>query len=250
MGLTEAINNMRLLLWNVEFGRHALSIQRLDELISNYSCDVACVTETTLDYLARRDYVLRSRGDYGYDDRAGHRQKVTLWSSQPWSEVDFEGISSLPPGRFVSGITHGIRFVGVCVPWAMAHVTTGTKSKARWEDHRQYLQGLSQLLGLYQESETETCLLGDFNQAIPPTQWNMGVFPILKDALPAGFRVWTGNVLDRENKTLIDHVATGNTLNFTVDEIIEKTDDSSNILSDHAGIIGTLLTLRPVEPSR
>ena len=40
---------------------------------------------------------------------------------QPWERVDDLGVDSLPPGRFVSGVTRTslgeLTVVGVCIPW-------------------------------------------------------------------------------------------------------------------------------------
>jgi hypothetical protein len=232
---------MRLLIWNVQFGKHDGSIQHLDELIANRSCDVACVTETTLKYLAGRGNVLRSIGNYGYHDFSGFRQKVSLWSRHPWSEMDFEGDKNLPPGRFLSGVTLGVRFVGVCIPWPMAHVTTGTKSKARWEDHKIYLRALKSILDLYSDSQFPTCIFGDFNQPIPAT-WNREVFPQLMETIGTNFKIWTGGISDAKGKPLVDHVAVSNGGSFTVEEVIERFDNHGIELSDHAGFIGTLAT--------
>ena len=238
---------MRLLLWNVEFGKSPRSVQHLNDLISSRSCDMTCITESTLDFLAGRENVLRSRGDYGYDDRSGFHQKITLWSSQPWSEIDFEGDCMLPPGRFLSAVSFGIRFVGVCIPWSKAHVATGSKSKAQWEDHVAYLKGLKQVLNRYLERTEPICILGDFNQAIPATSWNQKVFDILMNTMGDEFKVWTGGISDQEGRQLIDHVATANTGPFTIDEIIEKVDQEGIRLSDHAGFVGTLSEVRDVQ---
>jgi len=52
---------------------------------------------------------------------------VVLTSNEPWNDVVTEGPDGMPPGRFVTGVTHGVRVVGVCIPWADAHVSTGRK---------------------------------------------------------------------------------------------------------------------------
>jgi hypothetical protein len=33
-----------------------------------------------------------------------------------------------------------IRFVGVCIPWRDAHVRTGRRDRAPWEDHLRFLE--------------------------------------------------------------------------------------------------------------
>ncbi|MBN8602957.1 MAG: endonuclease/exonuclease/phosphatase family protein [Planctomycetes bacterium] len=232
--------NMRTLLWNVEFGKSPLSVSYLHGLVSSRYYDVVCLTESTLDFLAGRGNVLRSIGDYGYDDHSGFHQKISLWSRQPWTEIDFEGDRNLPPGRFLSAVSFGVRFVGVCVPWSKAHVVTGSKSKAMWEDHVTYLKVLKQVLKRYEVAGQPICVLGDFNQAIPATAWNRKVFPVLMETLGEKFQVWTNGIVDENEKPLIDHVATSHNLRFTISEIIESKDPEGNRLSDHSGIIGTL----------
>jgi hypothetical protein len=59
-------------------------------------------------------YCLDADPDYGYPNKGG-RRKVILWTKHPWTEVDATGDEAIPTGRFVSGVTGGIRFVGVCI---------------------------------------------------------------------------------------------------------------------------------------
>jgi hypothetical protein len=239
---------MRLLLWNVELGKHAASVNALETLLSERACDVACVTETTIDHFPNRANVLRSTGDYGYENKNEWKQKVTLWSNQPWTEIDYEGDSSLPSGRFLSGVTCGIRFIGVCIPWSAAHVSTGRKNRNAWEDHRTYLLGLKSVIGRYLEQETPICLLGDFNQRIPPIPRNKGVFPLLQEALQGRFKVWTEGKTDCDGKLLIDHIATTDSLQYEFEEFIPMVDHIGQALTDHVGAIGTLSTVSPSRP--
>lgn len=184
--------------------------------------------------------MLRSKGDYGYENKDGRKHKVTLWSNQPWTEIDYEGDDSLPPGRFISGVTHGIRFIGVCIPWSAAHVSTGMKNRVPWEDHRAYLFGLKNLIGRYLEQGKPICLLGDFNQRIPPIPSNKGVFPSLQEALQGRFKVWTEGKTDCDGKLLIDHVATTDLLHYELEELIPMVNHLGQAVTDHVGAIGSL----------
>ena len=65
---------------------------------------------------------------------------------QPWERVDDLGVDSLPPGRFVSGVTRTslgeLTVVGVCIPWFGSRTEAGREpAKLRWEDHERYLDG-------------------------------------------------------------------------------------------------------------
>ena len=56
-------------------------------LASSEPFDLICLTESTTRFFEGWENVLRSRGDYGYNDR-GCRQKVSLWSRYGWEEID------------------------------------------------------------------------------------------------------------------------------------------------------------------
>ncbi len=67
-----------------------------------------------------------------------------MWSASGWEAVDVAGDPHLPPGRFASGVSNGIRFIGVCIPWRSAHVNTGRGDVVPWGEHRAYLQALKE----------------------------------------------------------------------------------------------------------
>ena len=50
----------------------------------------------------------------------GNLRKVLLWSREPWENVD-GGIDSMPPGRFVSGVTR-TPLGACCIPYRDARV--------------------------------------------------------------------------------------------------------------------------------
>lgn len=96
-----------------------------------------------------------------------------LWSRQRWRKVDDLEINTLPPGRFVSGVTQtplgNVTVVGICIPWfgARTEAWRGDKRKKRWEDHERFLAGLPQVLERLPRERL--IVIGDFNQAIGPT---------------------------------------------------------------------------------
>lgn len=96
-------------------------------------------------------------------------RKVIAWSRHPWRDTSVDGFE--PTGRFVTGITDTavgpLRVVGVCIPFPMAHVATGRRDRAPWEDHLTFLQGLDDILDSW--AGEQLVVTGDFNQRIPPT---------------------------------------------------------------------------------
>jgi hypothetical protein len=70
------------------------------------------------------------------------------------------------------------------------------------------------------------CLLGNFNQRIPPIHRNKGVFPLLQEVLQGRFKVWTEGETDCVGKQLIDHVATTDSLQFEFEELIPMVNPS------------------------
>ena len=143
---------LRVLTWNVEWATPRS--QRASEILSRIrgrAPEVVCLTETHDELLSREGYAACSRPDYGYPLR-GHRRKVMLWSREPWGQVDDVGIDSMPPGRFVSGVTRTslgpVTVIGVCIPWSGSRTEArrGRERKRRWEDHQEYLAGLTEVL--------------------------------------------------------------------------------------------------------
>jgi hypothetical protein len=127
--------------------------------------EVICYTEVIRN-LVPEGHRIEADPDYGYPQN-GTRRKVLLWSKTPWTDIDVLGDPALPTGRFASGVTGGVRFVGVCIPWSAAHVTSGRKDRARWEGNLLYREGLGRILRRYAESNVPVCVLGDYNQQIP-----------------------------------------------------------------------------------
>ena len=139
------------------------------------------------------------------------RRKVILWSREPWQSVDDVGADSLPPGRFVSGITQtsvgAVRVVGVCIPWFGSRTEARRKSerKQRWEDHAQYLAGLRELLA--RDSATRLIVMGDFNQMMGPgSRAPETLQRALREVFPPGMSIATA-ALTFQGRGSIDHIA-------------------------------------------
>jgi endonuclease/exonuclease/phosphatase family metal-dependent hydrolase len=146
----------------------------------------------------------------------------------------------MPTGRFASGVTQGVRFVGICIPWRDAHVKTGKKNKKPWQDHLAYCDGLQRVLGRYSRDRTPICVLGDFNQRVPRVTQLVHVYDALIQALPSSFRIATEGLKDSDGKNLIDHIAISNDLLAEMTTIISRVAPDGTRLSDHVGIASTI----------
>lgn len=230
---------MKCLTWNLEWTRPASRRAKLImEHVVSFGPDVACYTEIVRD-LIPEGHVIEGDPDYGYAIKDG-RRKVALWSKLPWEDIDTVGDESLPTGRFVSGVTGGVRFVGVCIPWRDAHVRTGGRNREPWEDHLAYCEGLGRILGRYASMGVPVCVLGDYNQRIPRVSQPLHVAEALVSAIPGSFQIATAEMKDREGKNLIDHFAVSRGLAITITDILPKSATDGTRLSDHAGVAAVL----------
>ena len=237
--------SLRIVNWNVEWAtprspRAPEILRRID----HHSPEVVCLTETHPQLLSREGYAICSQADSGYKIR-DDRRKVVLWSMQPWERIDDVGDDSLPPGRFVFGVTRTslgeVTVVGVCIPWfgSRTEAPRGAKRKQRWEDHEKYLAGLTNVLG--RVSTRRLIVMGDFNQMIGPVS-RAGRLRFrqlaLKGAFPASMTIAT-SAIGHEGRRSIDHIA------LSEDLVAESLGVISNIhgarrLSDHFGVTAAL----------
>jgi endonuclease/exonuclease/phosphatase family metal-dependent hydrolase len=230
---------MKIITWNLQWASPSSKQGRLiREQIQQLGHEVICYTEVDRTFLSG-GHVLEASGDYGYPHN-GERRKVVLWSKNPWTDVDTLGDPDLPSGRFVTGITQGIRFVGVCIPWKDAHVRNGRRDREPWEDHLAYCEGLGRLLRKFVMGKEPICMLGDFNQRIPRKYQPDNVAKALLDALPEQFHILTEGMKDAEGKNLIDHIAVSESMDAEVTSIIPRFVPDGTVLSDHVGVVAKL----------
>lgn len=231
---------MKCLTWNLEWASPTskrLGIIR--ERIIKEDLDVACYTEVIRSTLPEDGFIIEASPDYGYRN-TGEKRKVVLWSKYPWTEIDDVGDPTLPSGRYISGVTRGIRFIGVCIPWRDAHVRTGRKDRKPWEDHLSYCRGLGAVLERFSHSSIPICMLGDYNQRIPRGSQPEHVFEALLASIPKHFRVATQGMKDADGKSLIDHFAVSSDLNIEVKDIVARFSHDGTKLSDHVGVLVNL----------
>lgn len=163
---------------------------------------------------------------------------MILWSRWPLEEIDPIGSPGLPRGRFVAATCRApggpLRLIGVCIPWSHAHVNTGRRDRAPWQDHLTYLKHLGPLLAARGDA-VPTLLVGDFNQRIPRTRAPFQAATALGEALGDLMVASAGDVpgIDRQ---VIDHVAHSSSLSVRELEGFDRHDADGRPLSDHDGV--------------
>lgn len=227
--------------WNVEWAtpRSKRSPEILNR-IEQHKPEIVCLTETHVGLLSQGGHVSCSRADYGYKVRE-ERRKVLLWSREPWEDVDYVGSDTMPPGRYVSGVTQTsegpMTVMGVCIPWADSRVRGTAVKRKRWEDHLQYLGGLSEVLD--RTSHERLILVGDFNQRIQENGWvPKDVQTALHSTVASRMTIATAG-LDFQGRESIDHVALGGNLAAEYLGVISNY-DGEHRLSDHFGVVAGL----------
>ena len=162
---------LKLLNRNVEWAAAKWKADEMQRRIAQHAADVICLTESDTARLALPEdgYSICAQANWGQPFRKGQegRRKVLLCSRAPWQAVDDVGHASLPPGRFVSGVTRTgvgeVTVIGVCIPWSRSRVGPRSNRKM-WQDHEEYLDGLAELLK--RASRARLVVVGDFNQRI------------------------------------------------------------------------------------
>lgn len=228
---------MRLLTWNLEFAEPSSArASTIAAVIQRNDPDVACLTETHARWPFPDGHAIWADADYGYPLK-NDRRKVGLWSRTPWTDVDTVGHADLPSGRFIAGTTETelgpIRAMGVCIPWRMAHVATGRRDRAAWEDHVAYLHALRPVLA--DSIRVPLVVAGDFNQRIPRKYTPQAVHDNLV-ATFAPLTIVTGGQVNGLDGLLIDHVAIGAGLRAGDVRGISRYVDGAR-LSDHDGVV-------------
>ena len=232
--------SLRLVNWNVEWATP--KSRRTPEIVSRidrHAPEVACLTESHVGLLSQRGHVICSQPDYGYRVKEG-RRKVVLWSREPWNQVDDLGVNSMPPGRFVAGVTQTslgeVIVIGVCVPWfgSRTEARRGLDRKVQWGDHEQYLAGLTDIVG--RRSVEGLIVMGDFNQIIGPgSRAPLELQMALQNAFPSSMRIVTSELVFQGRRN-IDHIALSEELTVESLDIISNIHDGMD-LSDHFGVV-------------
>ena len=237
--------SLKLVNWNVEWATPGS--RRTPEIlrrVGGHNPEVLCLTETHDRLMPQDGHTICSQPDYGYAIQEG-RRKVLLWSREAWKQVDDVGIDSMPPGRFVSGVTQTsvgeVTVIGVCIPWygSRTEARRNQERKMQWEDHEQYLAGLTEVLG--RASAKRLIVMGDFNQRIG--QGNRARLELrlaLQRAFPSSMTIAT-SALGFQGRRSIDHIALSQELTAESLTVISNIHDGRR-LSDHFGVVAELST--------
>ena len=234
--------SLRLVNWNVAWAtRRSPRLAEIRNRIEEHDPEIICLTETYDTMLSNGGHSIYSQADYGYPIKQG-RRKVALWSKHPWQHTDDLGWPSMPPGRFISGITQTslgeVTVVGVCIPWAMSRVRgSSTEKRKMWQDHREYLHGLEKVLS--EIPSHRLILMGDFNQRfVSRSNIPSDIRSALGEAIPQGVTVAT-STLGYQGRRTIDHIALSDDLAVESLGVISNIDGSRK-LSDHFGVFAYL----------
>ena len=235
--------SLRVITWNVEWATpNSPRTSEILRRIGRHAPEVVCLTETHVGLLPQDGHTICSRPDYGYTIKED-RRKVMLWSREPWEQVDDVGINSMPPGRFVSGVTKTslgiVTVIGVCIPWFGSRTEARRKleRKMQWEDHEQYLVGLTKVLG--GGSANRMIAMGDFNQIVGRgSRAPRGLQSALQRAFLSSMTIVTSE-LAFQGRRSIDHIALSDDLAVESLDVISNIYDGQD-LSDHFGVIADL----------
>ena len=234
---------MKVVTWNTQWATPAS--RRTPEVlrrIAQHAPDVVCLTEANERLLSQAGHTVSAQPDYGYPFKQG-RRKVLLWSREPWAQVDDVGLPSLPPGRFVSGVTHTplgeVTVLGICIPWfgCRTEAYRASERKARWQDHEAFLDGLVELLA--RMPAKRLIVMGDFNQIVGQgSRAPRNLQAKLQQAFPPSMAFATAD-LEFQGRKSIDHMV------LSEDLAVESLDAISNIegegrLSDHFGVAASV----------
>lgn len=232
--------SLRVVNWNVQWATpNSRRTAEIRSRIDRHRPEIVCLTETHVGLMSQRGHVICSQPGSGYKVIENQR-KVILWSRNPWSNVDDSGLDSLPPGRFVAGITQTsvgeVTVIGICIPWfgSRTEARRGAARRRRWEDHAQFLVGLSEILE--REDKKRLIVIGDFNQSLGPgSHAPAELRRALQNALSPSMRVATSG-LAFQGRRSIDHIA------LSADWTVGSLDVISNVnsgteLSDHFGVV-------------
>jgi len=237
-----------VVVWNLQWAPRSRR-ERIRERITQLAPDVLCAPEADRDILPRDGHAAEGAPDRGYGVQPD-RRKALLWSRWPVEDVDALGSPGLPPGRYVAATVRSpagpVRFVAVCVPWSHAHVRTGRRDRAAWDEHLQYLHALAALVGT-RDRALPTVVLGDMNQRIPRGRAPKHVHNALSNALGDLAVATAGPLNGLGGRQAIDHVAHCGLLHARSADAIDCT-TRPHRLSDHDAVVVELTPRGPGGP--
>ena len=234
---------LKLINWNVQWATpRSRRAPQILERIAAHTPEIVCLTEANVDLFSSQGHVISAGSDYGYGTDKPDRRKVLLWSLAEWSQVDDLGIDSMPPGRYVSGVTEtsvgDITVIGICIPWSASR-TRRPEPKRMWEDHEQYIAGLKEVLR--RAPTKQVILMGDFNQRIGQSGAPIKLRSALAATLTSHMTIVTAG-LGMNGRRTIDHIAVSNDLAVESLGVISNV-GNEGMLSDHFGVVADMSVL-------
>ena len=224
---------LRLLVWNTAWSRPDSDAYDWLEDLRPDTADIVVLAEARTGLTERwGGFTIDAGDDWGYRT-ATDRRKILIWSPNPWREVRTIP-SGATKGRLVLGITNtgcgDITVIGVCIPWRMAHVSSGRKDSAPWQEHRAFIRTLRETL-VAEDFTRPILLAGDFNQTLPRTRAPEEVADLLAECLIGGQVLTTGR---RAEVPLLNHVTMfyGARLQNEIVAVVPASQDGRR-LSDH-----------------
>ena len=239
---------LKVVTWNVEWaGPRSGKAPEIRDRINSHAPEIICLTEANVHLFSQPGHIICSQPDAGYKVNP-KRRKVILWSREPWDEIDDLGTDSMPPGRFITGATQTslgrATVVGVCIPWfgSRTEARRGIQRKKQWEDHEQYLIGLTKVLR--QSPSEHLIVMGDFNQKIgPDSRAPRHLQSALQKAFSPKMSIASADLAFHGKKS-IDHIAVTHDWSVESPQVISNFHEGKK-LSDHFGLAANLSLCKP-----
>lgn len=231
---------LRIGTWNTQWsGPTTVRGRLVSDLLADPRCDILCLTEGTAKLLPATGYRLDAGADWGCpsEKKKKGRRKVLLWSRNPWTNKRvFDGRPL--GGRLVAATTQTdagpLDVLGVCIPYANAHVTNCARDRKPFQEHMQWLEAFERLP--WRDASARTVVLGDFNQTVPRLGQNREAYAALRHAF-GGFTLATAGWLSPARSLGIDHIAhTPDLIRMGDIGIWPAKTGTGRRLSDHFGV--------------
>jgi endonuclease/exonuclease/phosphatase family metal-dependent hydrolase len=237
------MHNLKITAWNLLWGnpgrqRGNLILERL----KNTQADIYVLAEAMSPMIS--GHIVDAGPDWGYGQQSVKR-KIQMISRQPWTDIKREESPAALKGRFICATTKtpigAVRVIGVCIPWFMAHVTSGRKDASRWSEHLEFLVALQPIIKAECRRGLPLILAGDFNQCLPRRYARKDVYSALRVALGGALLPSQGIEIPGHSSGLLNHIAIWPM--ETISAKIENTwsgYEGEHRLSDHAGLCVSL----------
>ena len=234
---------LKVVTWNVEWaGPRSGKAPEIRDRINSHTPEIICLTEANIHLLAGPGHIICSQPDAGYRVNL-KRRKVILWSREPWDEIDDLG-HRFDASRTIHHRSHPDIIRQGNGSWSLHPLVrlpdrgpTRAQRKNQWEDHKQYLVGLTKVLRRYPSERL--IVMGDFNQKIgPDSRASVSLRCALQTAFAPNMTIATADVTFQDHKS-IDHIAVTHDWSVESPQVISNFHEGKK-LSDHFGLAANL----------